>query len=103
LRKGTFELDSTTLNAKANGTQPTFYKAIFLAQLSATGPVTLFDGTGLYKGITGMPNIIETYAFISPLSTTGQNKERCNLSARPISQYSSITGSGTVSRPSSRW
>jgi len=65
--------------------------------------VTLFDGTGLYKGITGMLNIIETYAFISPLSTTGQNKGRCNLSARPISQYSSITGSGTVSRPSSRW
>jgi hypothetical protein len=97
LQKGMFELDSTTLDAKANSTKPIFYKATCSAQLSATGPVTLFDGTGLYKGITGTLNIIETYAFISPLSTSGQNKGKCNLSTQPISQYSSITGSGTVS------
>ena len=97
LHKGAFEINSTTLNATANSLQPTFYKATCSAQLSATGPVTLFDGTGLYKGITGTLGITETYAFISPLSTSGKNKGQCNLSAQPISQYSSITGSGTVS------
>jgi hypothetical protein len=97
LQKGTFELNSTTLNAKANSSQPTFYKATCSAQLSATGPVTLFDGAGLYRGITGTLNITETYAFIVPLSASGKNKGQCNPSAQPISQYSSITGAGTVS------
>jgi hypothetical protein len=97
LHKGTFEINSTTLDAKANSSQPTFYKATCSALDSVTGPVTLFNGTGLYKGISGTLSITETYAFISPLSTSGENKGQCNLSAQPISQYSSITGSGTVS------
>jgi hypothetical protein len=59
--------------------------------------VTAFNGTGPYKEITGTLSITETYAFVSPLSTSGENKGQCNLSAQPISQYSSITGSGTVS------
>jgi hypothetical protein len=97
LQKGTFELNSMTLNAKADSSLPTLYKATCSAQLSVTGPVTPFDGTDLYKGITGTLNITETYAFIAPLSTSGENKGHCDLSARPISEYSSITGSGVVS------
>ena len=97
LQKGMIELNSSTLNTKANSSRPTLYKATCSAQLSVTGPVTPFNGTGLYKGITGTLNITETYAFIAPLSTSGENKGQCNLSAQPISEYSSITGSGTVS------
>jgi hypothetical protein len=97
LHKGTFEMNSTTLNAKANSSRPTFYKATCSALESVTGPVTLFNGTGPYKGIIGTLSITETYAYISPRSTSGENKGQCNLSAQPISQYSSITGSGTVS------
>ena len=63
LHKGTFEVDSATLNAKANKAQPTFNKATCSAALSVTAPVTLFNGTGLYAGITGTVSINETYAF----------------------------------------
>jgi hypothetical protein len=99
LHKGTFEVNSTTLNAKANKAQPTIYKATCSAQLSVTAPVTLFNGTGLYQGITGTVNITETYAIIGPLYTSGKNKGQCNLSnnAQPIGQWGSITGSGRVS------
>jgi len=97
LHKGTFEMNSTTLDLKANSSRPTFYKATCSALDSVTGPVTLFNGTGLYKGIAGALSVTETYAFISPLSDSGENKGECNLSAQPVSQYSSITGSGTVS------
>jgi hypothetical protein len=100
LQKGTFEVDSTTLNAKANKAQPTLNKATCSAALSVTGPVTLFSGTGLYVGITGTVSITETYAFILPQYTSGINKGQCNTSSnslQPISQYASITGTGTVS------
>jgi len=97
LHKGSFEFNATTLNAKANSSRPTFYKATCSALDSVTGQVTAFNGTGPYKEITGTLSITETYAFVSPLSTSGENKGQCNLSAQPISQYSSITGSGTVS------
>ena len=36
------------------------------------------------------------YAFIGPLPTSGENTCQYTLSAQPISRYSSITGSGTV-------
>ena len=99
LKKGTFEVNSTTLNAKATKAQPAFYTATCSAQFSVTGRVTLFNGTGLYQGITGTVNITETYAVILPLYTSGKNKGQCNASnnAQPLSQYSSISGTGTVS------
>jgi hypothetical protein len=97
LHKGSFEFNATALNAKANSSRPTFYKATCSALDSVTGPVTAINGTGAYKGITGALSITETYAFLSPLSSSGENKGQCNLSAQPISQYSSILGSGAVS------
>jgi hypothetical protein len=99
LHKGTFKVNSTTFNAKANNAQPTVYKATCSAVGTATGPVTLFDGTGLYRGISGTVNITATFGFIGPLFKSGKNKGQCNLSnnAQPISQYTLITGSGTVS------
>lgn len=99
LQKGTFEINSTALNAKANKAQPAFYKATCSAQFSVTGRVTLFNGTGLYKGLAGTVNITETYAFVLPLLKSGKNKGQCDLSnnAQPLSSYSSITGTGRVS------
>ncbi len=99
LHKGTFEINSTALNAKANKAQPAVFEATCSAQFFVTGRVTLFNGTRLYKGLTGTVNITETYAVIFPLYKSGKNKGQCNLSnnAQPLGQYSSITGTGRVS------
>jgi hypothetical protein len=98
LKKGSFEVNSTTLNAKFNHTEPTVNKSTCSAWFSGTGPVSLFDGTGLYTGISGTVNITETFAFIAPRFTSGKDKGQCNLSnnAQPLSQYASITGTGKV-------
>jgi hypothetical protein len=99
LQKGGFEINSTTLNAKANKAQPTFNTATCSAAFSVAGPVTLFNGTGLYTGIDGTLTVTEIAAFILPRYTSGKNKGNCNLSnnAQPVKQYGSILGTGTLS------
>ena|ERR1700728_61550 len=99
LKKGTFEVNSTMLNAAANNLQPTNNSTTCSASGSATGPVTLFNGTGLYKGIAATLNVTETFAFIGPLIKSGSHKGQCNESnnAKALAQYGSIQGSGTVS------
>ncbi|MGO9660167.1 MAG: hypothetical protein ACLQVK_16855 [Acidimicrobiales bacterium] len=97
LQKGTFEVNSTALNAKADKAQPTGDLTTCSGSLSVTGPVTLSDGTGLYRGISGTVSITETFAYVAARFTTGKHKGLCNESAQPIGQYGSITGTGTVS------
>jgi hypothetical protein len=99
LQKGTFEINTTTFNAKSRNVKPTFFKATCSALITFTGQVTLFGGTGLYGGISGTLNITGTSGFILPRLASGKNKGQCNLSnnAQPISQYTLIEGSGTVS------
>jgi hypothetical protein len=53
LKKGTFEIDSTVLNAKLNKAPGVFNKATCSFSFTGSGGVTLFNGTGLYKGISG--------------------------------------------------
>jgi hypothetical protein len=98
LKKGTFEVNVTALNAAANKMQPTINPLTCSAALSVTGPITLFNGAGLYKGISGTAKITETFAFVLPTFTSGAKKGQCNASnsGQPIAQYSSITGAGTV-------
>ncbi len=63
-----------------------------------TGPVTLFNGTGLYAGVSGTVNVTITFAGVSPFFASGPHKGTCNMSnnAPTFGQYSSITGVGTV-------
>jgi len=98
LHRGTFKVNSTVLNAKANSAQPNFNASTCSAWLSVSGPVTLSDGTGLYIGISGSVNITETYAFILPRYSSGAHEGQCNESnsAQPAGSWSSITGYGTV-------
>ena len=66
LHKGTFEINSTALNAKTNnlGSQTPLNKATCSMAASVSAPVTLLDGTGLYTGITGTLNVTISEAFI---------------------------------------
>ena len=99
LRHGTFEVNSTTLNAKANHAQPTFNRATCSFRFTATGPVTLFNGTGLYQGIKGKVVITISYGGVGSLYKSGPHKGKCNMSnnAPLAAQYASITGPGTIS------
>ena len=53
LRQGTFEVDATALNARESHTQALINKTTCSIHFTGTAPVTLFNGTGLYKGIKG--------------------------------------------------
>jgi hypothetical protein len=98
LKKGAFEVDLTKLQTASNNLQPTANAMTCSASASVTEPVTVFNGTGLYKGITGTVNVTETFGFIGPDYATGAKKGQCNMSAgaQPIAQQLSITGTGTV-------
>lgn len=101
LHKGTFEINSTALNAKTSnlGSQTPINKATCSMAASVSAPVTLLDGTGLYAGVTGTLNVTISVAFILPLFTSGKDKGQCNESqnAQPVAAYSSIIGTGSVS------
>lgn len=99
LQKGTIEANLTMFNAKTNSAQPTINTTTCSAQLAVTVPVLLFNGTGIYKGITGTLNLTETFAVVLPRFKSGKNKGKCNASpnAQVIDQWGSLTGSGTVS------
>ena len=98
LKKGTFEIDSTVLNAKLNKAPGVFNKATCSFSFTGSGGVTLFNGTGLYKGISGSAEITLRFAGIGPRLTTGAHKGECNPNnnAKPLSQYGAIIGTGTV-------
>jgi hypothetical protein len=98
LKKGTIEVNITTINALSNKIQPTVNPMTCSGQLSVSAPATLFNGTGLYKGIAGTVHLTETFAFILPTVTSGAKKGQCNESnsAQPIAQYVAVIGTGTV-------
>jgi hypothetical protein len=99
LHKGTFEVNSTVLNGKTNHAQPVVNRATCSFQFTGSGPVTLFNGTGLYKGIKGKVLITISFGAVGSLYKSGPHKGQCNLSnnAPLVAQYGSITGPGTVS------
>ncbi len=98
LKKGTFEINAAALNAKLAKLNPPVNKATCSAEGSGTGQVSLFNGTGLYQGLSGTLNVTATFAVIAPRFTSGKHKGQCNLSnsAQPLDQYAWITGAGTV-------
>ena len=101
LQKGTIEANLTAFNAKEQslGSQSPINPATCSMKASATAPVMLFNGTGLYQGITGTVNLSVTFAVVLARYTSGKNKGKCNESnnANPVAQWGSITGSGSVS------
>lgn len=94
LRKGTFEIDSTALNAKLNRAPGVFDKTTCSFSFTGSGSVSFFDGTGLYAGISGTARITLAFGGIGPRLASGA----CNPSqnAKPLSQYGAIIGTGVV-------
>jgi hypothetical protein len=95
LHQGTFMVNSVALNKKLNHLNPSFNAATCSAAAVGTGSVTLFDGTGLYAGISGKVKIAVAFAFVGPRLADG----KCNpsMKAKPLAQYQSIQGTGKVS------
>ena len=99
LKKGTFEVNLTSIQKKLNSASPTIANTTTCSFVfGATAPVTIASGTGLYKGIKGVGTITETFAGIGPLYKSGAKKGQCNQSnnANPIAQWGSVTGTMAV-------
>jgi hypothetical protein len=97
LQMGTFEVNSSLLDAGLRKAQPAVNQTTCSGWFSATAPVTLLDGTGLYKGIGGTVTATATFAFVLPRHTSGTKKGQCSQNAQALGNYTSLTGSGTVS------
>jgi hypothetical protein len=101
LQHGGFEVNSVALNQKTNNAPPLMQNSTTCSVVfGGTGPVTLFNGTGMYAGMTGTIQITEKFAGIGARFTSGAKKGQCNTSdnnAPPVAFYGSITGAGKVS------
>jgi hypothetical protein len=99
LKKGSFEVDLAKITKAVNNAAPTVANKTTCSYVfGATAPITIMDGTGAYKGISGVGTITETFAAIGPLYKSGAKKGECNTSnnANPVAQWASITGQATV-------
>jgi hypothetical protein len=99
LQKGTIQVNLAAMQKKLNASKPMILDTKTCSYVfGATAPVTLFNGTGLYKGISGTVALTETFAGYGPFYKTGAHKGQCNTSnnATPIAQYGSVQGVGTV-------
>ena len=99
LQKGTFEVNATAFN-KATAKAPATIndKATCSFAFSGSGPVTLFNGTGLYKGISGTLTITINFIGYGPFYTSGTKKGECNTSptAQPLAAKGWIMGRGNI-------
>jgi len=96
LHQGTFEANTTALSHKLAHARPTVYNSTCSGQFVGSSPVTLFDGTGPYTGITGTVTMTVTGAYILPRYKSGKKMGQCNENTEPIGVYNSDTGSGKV-------
>ncbi len=89
--QGTFEVNLAKLNhAPGTGSvNPNSCSGAF----TASAPITLFDGTGAYKGIHGTIVLTTTFAAILPTTASGKCREDA---ANPITNLSFFQGEGTV-------
>jgi hypothetical protein len=99
LKQGSFEVNATVLNKKTDSAPPLMTNMTTCSVVfGGSGPVTLFNGTGKYAGVSGTLRITETFAAVGGRYTTGAKKGQCNMSnnSEPLSFWGSITGGGTV-------
>ena len=100
LKQGGFKVNSVILNKITDAAPPLMSNATTCSVVfGGIGPVTLFDGTGAYAGITGTLHMTERFAGIGARYTSGAKKGQCNMNnnVAPVAFYGSITGTGKVS------
>ncbi len=100
LKKGTFMIDATAVNASVNsGASPQVESnATCSAAFTGGGQVTFLNGTGLYKGISGTANLTLTFGGVGSRYKSGVKKGQCKPGdASPRAQFGFVNGQGTVS------
>jgi hypothetical protein len=92
LQKGGFEINGRAF--VNNVVEISYTKATCSVVGGGSGPVTLFNGSGAYAGLSATLRFTESAAAILSRTNNGQ----CNTSsnAAPVVLWGSITGSGTV-------
>ncbi len=99
LRKGSFEIDSTALNKATASPRPQVASDKTCSiSTSGSAPVTLFNGTGAYKGISGTLKLTLSFAGVGRRSQSGPDKGKCLHSDTepPLAMLGSVTGRGTI-------
>jgi hypothetical protein len=98
LKKGTFEIDATALNKKMASPRPQVQSGVTCSiAASGSGPVKLFNGTGLYRGISGTANVTMTYTGVGGRYQSGARKGQCEQdNGPPLAMLGSVIGRGTV-------
>ena len=98
LKKGTFEIDATTIDRKMANPHPQVQSDVTCSvSASGSGPVRLFDGTGLYKGISGTVNVTMTFTGVGGRYQSGAKKGQCEQdNGTPLAMLGAVTGHGAV-------
>jgi uncharacterized membrane protein len=99
LKQGGFEVNTTDLNKEANSTAPTVNNTTNCSfSFTVSSPITIFNGSGAYKGIAGTLDMTESFVAILPRNTSGNQKGQCNEgNGKPVASSGIISGSGKVS------
>jgi len=97
LRKGGFEIDSTALDKKTANPRPQVASDT-TCSVSAGGsaPVTFFNGTGLYRGMTGTANVTLTFTGVGGRYPSGPKQGQCERGGNPLAMLGTVIGRGTV-------
>jgi hypothetical protein len=97
LKKGGFEINSTALNKQTANPRPQVASDI-TCSISASGsaPVTLFNGTGLYKGINGTVHVTLTFTGVGSRYQSGTKKGQCNHGHNPLAVLGTVIGHGNI-------
>jgi len=95
LKKGTILVNITQFNQGLNNANTPLNKTNCSTTFAVSAPVQFVSGTGAYVGITGSFTLNAQFGAILPKTKSGS----CNTSnnSNPVTQYTSIIGSGTVS------
>lgn len=97
LHKGSFEIDSTALNEKTANPHPQVASdRTCSVGAGGSAPVTFFNGTGLYKGISGTANVTLTFTGVGRRVESGPKQGKCSHSGDAIAMLGSVIGRGTV-------
>jgi hypothetical protein len=100
LQKGSFEIDATALNKKLANPRPQIASDVTCSVFaSGRDTVTLLNGSGLYKGISGNVKVTMTFTGVGHRYQSGSMKGQCahDSNGPPLAMLGSVIGHGTVS------